>query len=743
MPPGRRLSTVPGGGGDVAVHVLGIRHHGPGSARSLERALVAIEPDLLLIELPADVQPLLRWVRRDDLVPPVALLGYLPREPSTAVFLPFASFSPEWVALRHAARAGIDVQAIDLPLKHLLADRIDETRAEHDPVAELAAAAGDDDPERWWDDAIEHRVADAGAPALAPFDALAAAMGALRGPAPSGTLEARREAWMRQAIRKVLRSGAHRRIAVVCGAWHVPALVAPLPPATTDAPTLRHLPKVSVDVAWVPWSHQRLASTTGYGAGVGSPAWYAHVFTSPPHERIERWFVAAAHTLRASGHDTSPDHLIAATRLASTLAQLRRRPQAGLAEALDALTAVLGEGGAVPMALVHDELVVGRAIGEVPPDAPMVPLAKDLAAQQRHLRLKPSPEHVRLELDLRTRLGLDRSHLLHRLIALDVPWGRLDDWRGSSGTFREMWALDWRPELAVPLVERAAFGTTVASAAEAYLAERARGASMAELVHLLDVALAADLPAAVSALVDSLRHWVAAAPDLGDVIDSLGPLARAIRYGDVRGSDLTSLRAVFDALVVHVLAGLGLACRSLDEHAAAAMAARLGTTQVALGLVEHPARDAEWPRELLVVAARPAVPAIVRGRAVRLARDASYLSPTDAGRWLSRALSPSVAATDAAGFVEGFLAGSGTLLGHDRALLDLVDGWLSSLATAEFDTIVPLLRRTFAEFEPAERRRIGAAIAGGPVGEPPSFGYDPDRATLAVATIRAMLGAPP
>ncbi len=58
--------------------------------------------------------------------------------------------------------------------------------------------------------------------------------------------------------------------------------------------TLRGMPKVKVDVAWVPWSHQRLATATGYGAGVASPAWYAHVFAASDADRIERWFVAAA-----------------------------------------------------------------------------------------------------------------------------------------------------------------------------------------------------------------------------------------------------------------------------------------------------------------------------------------------------------------------------------------------------------------------------------------------------------------
>ena len=84
--------------------------------------------------------------------------------------------------------------------------------------------------------------------------------------------------------------------------------------------------------------------------------------------------------LRAGGYAASPAQVIDATRLAETLATLRRRPLAGLAEVTDAAAAVLGEGGAAPMALVQDDLVVGTRSGSVPDDTPMVPLARDLAS---------------------------------------------------------------------------------------------------------------------------------------------------------------------------------------------------------------------------------------------------------------------------------------------------------------------------------------------------------------------------
>src|SRR6476619_7623885 len=206
------------------VQLLGIRHHGPGSARSVRRALDELQPTVVLVELPADCEPALRWVGDQHLVPPVALLGYVVDRPQRAAFLPFAEFSPEWQALVWAHQRGVPVRAMDLPLQHsLAADGDDESQgvaanegtAIGDPLAALAAAAGDPDPERWWDDVIEHR--GDGRPA---FESVAEAMTAVRGEAEAPSpREAQREAHMRHVLRRAI-AESNPRIAVVCGAWH-------------------------------------------------------------------------------------------------------------------------------------------------------------------------------------------------------------------------------------------------------------------------------------------------------------------------------------------------------------------------------------------------------------------------------------------------------------------------------------------------------------------------------------------
>ena len=84
-------------------------------------------------------------------------------------------------------------------------------------------------------------------------------------------------------------------------------------------------------------------------------------------------------------------------------------------------------------------------------------------------------------------------------------------------------------------------------------------------------------------------------------------------------------------------------------------------------------------------------------------------------RRLGRALTAGTPPADGASFVEGFLAGSGTVLLHDAQLRALIDTWIGALAPDGFTAVVPLLRRTFGSFEPAERRQLGALLATGRV----------------------------
>lgn len=725
----------------MTVYVLGVRHHGPGSARSVVSALDELRPSIVLVEAPAETTAAFRWVGHDGLEPPVALLGHVVDDPRQAVFAPLAVFSPEWQAIRWANEREIPVEAIDLPLANSLAMSGDdgaliEGDAPADPIGALAAAAGEPDAERWWDDVIEHR-----GDGLSAFGAVAEAMAAVRsGTVPSAS-ELRREAHMRKQIRAAVKAG-HDTISVVCGAWHVPVLdvTAPgAPTATTDAATLRGMPKVKVAVSWVPWTHERLASSTGYGAGVRSPGWYDHVFRHPGIDGVARFFVDAAHVLRRADLSASPDHLIAATRMADTLATMRGRPRAGLAEVLDAADSVMGG-----LSIVRRQLVVGQAIGSVPDDAPQVPLARDLSKRQRSARLKPDATNQTIELDLRTTNGLRRSHLLHQVSAIGVPWGTLEEGRGSSGTFRETWRVSWQPEWSIRVIEYAAYGTTVEHAATTRLIERARSAaSLVEVAATLDQALLAALADAVDPIVHLLATRAANDPDVGQLMAALGPLAQAQRYGDVRSTDTAAVASVFDGLVVRVLAGVVPACVSLDDDASTVMVERISAVQQALALVDHPSRRRAFP-SVVEQLSEGAGHGRVHGRATRILHDTGWWPARQVEQRLGRALSAGTPPATGAAFVEGFLAGSGTVLVHDADLRAVIDRWLSALTPQAFDETVPLLRRTFGAFESAERRQLGRLMAGEEREIVGGFGagIDDARAAAVLLTVRHMLGLP-
>ncbi|WP_240197462.1 DUF5682 family protein, partial [Nonomuraea lactucae] len=56
------------------VSVLGVRHHGPGSARAVREELRRLRPDAILVEGPPEADGLVALA--PELEPPVALLAH-------------------------------------------------------------------------------------------------------------------------------------------------------------------------------------------------------------------------------------------------------------------------------------------------------------------------------------------------------------------------------------------------------------------------------------------------------------------------------------------------------------------------------------------------------------------------------------------------------------------------------------------------------------------------------------------
>jgi len=719
---------------DLRVRVFGIRHHGPESARSVRQGLEEFSPDVVLIEGPSDADPLVMLAASESMKPPIALLAYATGEPSNAAFWPFAVFSPEWQALQWAAKNGVQARFCDLPAFNVLADQGIRTVREGDPLSELAAAAGFDDTERWWDSVIE---SSSGADS---FDAITEAMEALRETVPIDEETAHREAYMRQVLRKTLKDGAER-VAVVCGAWHAPALVGALGPAAPDARILKGMSKVKTSLTWVPWTHSRLASASGYGAGITSPGWYHHLFTAND-KTITRWLTKVARVLRDEDLPISSAHVIEAVRLADTLAALRSRPLAGLSEVTEATRSVMCDGNDVLLDLITRRLVVGEALGAVPEETPTVPLEADLRARSKTLRLRQQAGAKTLDLDLRRDIDVERSQFLHRLGILEIDWGTpADSEVRSTGTFRETWALQWKPEFSVSVIEASLWGTTVAAAATSRVVSKINepDISLASLIGLLENSLLANLPAALSAVLESVKTVAALDHDVSHLMAALPTLTRTLRYGDVRGTDVSALVDVADSLLIRICTGLAVAVTGLDDPSAEEFREHLDKVHSAVMVRDDRDASARWLQAMAGVIDRDDVNGLLVGRMVRLLRDSGSITETAAAQRLSRALSVGSTPTAKAGWVDGFLGGGGLVLVHDRALLTLIDTWVRQLREQDFIDTLPLLRRTFGAFEAGERRAIGQAVRGGRRVET-TVETDARRGRAAMAVVADILG---
>ena len=778
------------------INVFGIRHHGPGSARSLVRALHELQPDCILVEGPPEADELISHVLSDDMKPPVSLLIYAPDDFHKAAYYPFAVFSPEWQALLYGCRRGLPVRFIDLPLSNWLALEhaldIDKDKAgapgaekkktdappagqgvagseaasgrestveesfsslpetedfsniRRDPLSFLARAAGYEDSERWWENLVEHRRED-----LAVFTAICEAMTTLRqelspDELASDRYESLREASMRQNIRAALKQG-FQKIAVICGAWHAPVL-SELPAAREDLLLLKGLPRLKVASTWIPWTYPRLLLASGYGAGVQSPGWYHHLWTCEDLV-VERWLARAARLLRAEDIDVSSGHIIEAVRLSEALASLRAQPLAGLAELSQAVRAVFCYGNSFPVHLIHDRLVVGDNMGEVPADLPGTPLQKNLEREQKRLRMPCQACEKLYDLDLRNENDLSRSHLLWRLHLIEVPWGINEEVTGKSGTFHEMWRLSWRPEFVLSLIEASVWGKTINEAAESFVCRQADSLpELSALTALLDRVLKADLPGALCHVMRRLENVAALAQDVKHLMAALPPLVQVARYGDVRRTDISSVHKIIVALVRRICVGLVPACSCLDDNAAAEVFGLLLKVHTSIGLLQNEDHERDWQETLMKLAYSTNISSLIAGKATRLLFDKKVIHSAESARLFGLSLSASSEPAQCAGFAEGFLRGSGTVLIHDSELFAIVDNWVDNLSPDAFIQILPLLRRTFSTYSLPERRQIGELALKSERGElhfekeSPLESIDERRAGKALFVLAAILG---
>lgn len=707
----------------MAVHILGIRHHGVGSARNVQQQLALLKPDIILVEGPPEITEVLSFIGKEGLVPPVAVMVYNSEEPKESTFYPFAEYSPEWVAVRYANKNKIPVRAMDLPaavsfVKRREANEVmtqprgDEEAMEdpatityRDPLDYLAEAAGLRNGEQWWDHHFEQEKK------TDPhhFEAVIHAMGGLRDEQIASSLDQEnidREAYMRTIIRQA-QNEMYERIVVVCGAWHAPALTDLETTGKNDAKLLKELPKAKMKITstWIPWTNSRLSLASGYGAGIQSPGWYEHQWKTSKNTEIS-WLTKTAKAFRKSGKEISTSHVIEAYNLTLGLSLLRKKA-IDLEELNEATLAVMCMGDAILLQLIREKLIVGNKLGKVPDDIPKMPLQEDFEQQVKTFRIKLSAAAKVYELDLRKEFDLARSIFFHRLEILEMSWLVRTSSR-SKGTFRESWKAEWSPEMMVALIDKAFLGNTVEVAAQAVILRDCKETQeVSEVAALIQKSIPAELFENLDDLLDRINELSSISSDIIDLMKAVPQLVEVSRYGDVRKSDLTVLNTVVQQLLVKIFIGLPNAAYGLDEDSSTTMFTLIARLNDSVRLYEDESVQQQWYDTLHKLIDKDGVHSVILGCVCRLLLDAQQLTVEETDRRIAYALSTSNDPHKVAFWLEGFLGGNGMILIYDNRLWNLLYSWVASLPDSVFDELIVLLRRAFSKFEFGERRQIG------------------------------------
>ncbi len=744
----------------MPTNIYGIRHHGAGCSKSLKSALKDNTPDVVLIEGPPGGNALIHHVNnKKGLKPPVALLVYNPKELKESSFYPFTEFSPEFVAMGFAIENNIPVEFIDLPplvqqtlenektissdggntdeneiLNKDTAELPDVTK---DPLSYIAKLDGYEDGERWWDVMVENRDSD-----TSIFSAIGKLMIALREELPEFTTKTDlvREAYMRKQIRNAEKN--YENIAVVCGAWHLPALV-DKPKVKDDNELLKGLPKIKTDAAWIPWSYSKIAAQSGYGAGVVSPAWYELLYRDNDN-KIEKWFVKAAQLLRKKDMDASSAHVIEAVRLAKTLAVVRNLSKPGLNELYETCVCIFGNGYEEQVRLIYQELIIGNKFGKVDAEISEIPLQKDFRAKCKSYKLNLSEETESIDLDLRKELHVAKSHFLNRLNILDINWGKKQEagYGRKKGSFHEEWRLKWRPSYEITLIESSIWGNTVDGAATNYIQHIAtKSNDILEISSMILKCLEADLETPLNGLNQRLLNVSAVSTDIEKLVEVVPELVNIYQYGNVRKTDTSQVKTVIHGIVPRVCIGLANACYGLKEEPARIISEKMLAFHRGINLYEDKELKSAWLHALKDTYGTKSSNALVQGLCLRLLLDEGAIEISIAENEMQLQLSLGADPVLAAVWLEGFLQGNALLIVHNRQLWNTLNEWLEGIKEERFKELLPLLRRSFSRYSAADRGQIAQLVKYGHK-KPKSTvkELDKTRAESVIPVIQELLG---
>jgi hypothetical protein len=190
-------------------------------------------------------------------------------------------------------------------------------------------------------------------------------------------------------------------------------------------------------------------------------------------------------------------------------------------------------------------------------------------------------------------------------------------------------------------------------------------------------------------------------------------LVQVTRYGSVRKTDADLVLGIVNSMLTRICVSLPSACTAVSDDAAQKLLELFFKLNDAVNILQQPDITIQWQQTLQVIVTAANTSPMIAGYATRLLADYKLLEGNELVRVFHFAMSAATPPDKTAAWLEGFLKGSGTILLIDSELWGLVNNWVGELDEETFTVVLPLLRRTFANFSAPERKKLGEkAIAG-------------------------------
>ena len=568
---------------EMGIHFLPIRHHSPACAYATVQALQQVQAAHVLIEAPRSFNGLIADLQHPESQPPLAVLcqtevlqtietadeGIAEQKQNRTAYYPFCDYSPEWVALRYAAKLNASVEFIDLAwssqVQHEQQSAAKQTwqsrslqqeryLAHSQYLQTLAQQLHCRNHDELWDHLFELKPKKEMQNWQHFFHEVLMWCAMSRLDYEASVLEADasliREQCMLQHILQCYekRQGA---ICIITGGFHTLALIETLAEQllSHNAKKLKAFKSADQqDQAWlIRYSFDRLDALNGYASGMPSPAFYQRCWQQLQDEsanEIEQRQALTVELLSDFSKKLREQNILEssfitvknATEQAIRLAELRGHHLISRFDLIDAcqssfIKGSLDDGQQAFQQLLQQQLS-GAALGKVVQSTQTPPLVAQVYELAKVHRFKLDDTTIkRAKLDVfRNPKHRLRSRFLHLLDFLQLGFAKLANGPDFLGGGRlhllfEEWDYAWTPHVEAQLIDLSEFGNDLNQVAIEKLlqlkqsfVELGQGRSSHIAVQLLIRAALMGLHAQIPLLFAEVQHDLPNDPDLDSVI---------------------------------------------------------------------------------------------------------------------------------------------------------------------------------------------------------------------------------